>query len=805
MTVTTGAEVASLVGGFTVQSSPPAITIIDSNVGAPNSTINVSITGEFTSFVNGVTQAKFGPGISVNGAAANAFGTITVTGPTSAVAALNISAGATLGPRDVTVKTGAQVLVVNSGFTVQTAPVPAPVVTMVSPVSAATDVPTNTEITIQFSAPLNRNTVSTANIRLMDPVGLGGCGTSYVISRPGTVSVDASGRLVTFTPSSVLAVGRNYEVCVNYGQNNTPQAIKDPAGNEVRYYMYSFRTGFGPDTTGPSFIAANIANGDVTVPINAPVMLGFTRPIDPTTVQTGVSITTGGVAVPGTFGYTQNYKQLIFTPASPLAASTNYVVSYNGALEDAVGNPLVNPGSLSFTTSTVTDTATPVMVSYSPNTTTAALNTIVRVVFDEPLNPLRSDASTLVLTNLNTGWVVPGTTTALSPDRRTLTLQATRPLDPGTSYHWAVNYAWDRAGNAAAFTGGFRTGVNSDVTPPAVTALSPASGASGVPINAKIQVLFNEPVARTATPVFTLSPPVAGSLVLTTDNLSYLFTPAVPLAPSAVYSVNLSGVSDGSGNPAAAAIWSFTTAASATPDTTHGTITMLPASGATGIAPTAPIVLSFSEPINPASLVPQTIRVYDGTAGQDVPGTWSLSANSQTLTFTPTPGYGSVHQICVYASYYAAIFDRAGNYFNSLGGQCFTTASTTDSVAPQVISVMPVNGATGIGPANPITVTFSEPLLVTTLSATGNVALYRGSTMVTNATVAADGRSVTFNPTLGTARPTPSSLHRTSRISPAMRCRSSSPARSRWRRDRRRRVHRSSRSGRAPERAASRQ
>ena len=303
----------------------PQITIINPNVGVPNSTVPVSITGEFTNFVNGTTQARFGAGISVNGGAQGDFGVVTVTGPTTANATLTIAAAATLGARDVRVQTGAEVLDVNGGFTVQSASPTAPGVTFVSPAQGSTGVPTNTAVTLQFSAPLNRTTVTTANIRLVDTVTQGQCYSSYTTTTPGTVQVDASGRVVTLTPATVLSVGRAYGICVNYGQQGTAQSIKDPTGHDVAGIYYGFATGFAPDTTGPALIAANIADGDIGVPTNAPIVVGFTKPINPATVAAGLSITTGGSPVPGTLSYTPDTSRSRSRrrPRSPRAASTS--------------------------------------------------------------------------------------------------------------------------------------------------------------------------------------------------------------------------------------------------------------------------------------------------------------------------------------------------------------------------------------------------------------------------------------------------------------------------------------------------
>ena len=93
---------------------------------SPNSanaglSLQVSITGSYTHFVQGTTVASFGPGIAVGGAAAGQPGPVTVASPTSATAEIAISASATVGSQTVTVTTGAEQATLANGFSVQAA------------------------------------------------------------------------------------------------------------------------------------------------------------------------------------------------------------------------------------------------------------------------------------------------------------------------------------------------------------------------------------------------------------------------------------------------------------------------------------------------------------------------------------------------------------------------------------------------------------------------------------------------------------------------------------------------------------
>ncbi|MDX2151370.1 MAG: hypothetical protein SFV54_11605 [Bryobacteraceae bacterium] len=106
----------------TVTVNPPAARIqsIAPESAAAGQSRTVVVTGAFTHFVQGTTQAKFGTGVSVGGGPAGGFGPVTVTGPNTAIAQIAVATGATLGPRAVTIATGAEQATKDNAFLVGT-------------------------------------------------------------------------------------------------------------------------------------------------------------------------------------------------------------------------------------------------------------------------------------------------------------------------------------------------------------------------------------------------------------------------------------------------------------------------------------------------------------------------------------------------------------------------------------------------------------------------------------------------------------------------------------------------------------
>jgi len=130
-----------------------------------------------------------------------------------------------------------------------------------------------------------------------------------------------------------------------------------------------------------------------------------------------------------------------------------------------------------------------------------------------------------------------------------------------------------------------------DTTPPTVTATSPASGATNVPVTTSVTATFSEPMASgtITTSTFTLqdttaASSVAGTVAYDSGTNTATFTPSAALAAGDGFTATVKGgtggVTDLAGNPLAADFtWSFTSAA---PDATAPTVQLTaPADGST--------------------------------------------------------------------------------------------------------------------------------------------------------------------------------------------------------------------------------
>jgi hypothetical protein len=579
ITVTTNGVPLTLPNSFTVTAGTPVITQISPNIGNPGQSLSVTITGQYTNWSMGstVTIGTAADGITVLGAAGPGLpGPVVTATATSVTVPISIASGAPVGPADVTVS-GAPT--VPGGFTVQAVVIPPPSILSISPGMNVGGAPINSSIYVVFSQPMNIATFTNSNItlRLTSNQGQGW------ITIPIGISVDATGRVLTITPSSLLAVNSQYYLYLSNGITDATAAH-----NSINAYGQYFNTVFSANTTPPSPVAMNPQNGATNVGTNVSIQVEFGVPMNQAT-ESGVTVTTGGNPVPGTiswnsYPYGNPYwgpgNILYFTPTTPLAANTTYTLSGGAPLADTAGNA-ISPGSFSFTTGSGADTATNYPSSDIVNgQTNVGTNAAPVMFYSKPVNALDINTSTLLLYNSDSGKYINGTVT-VAPNGLSATFTPTVPLLPDTYYRlYQAGGYYDMDGNTQNNTGAYLNGLNtyfttgngSDLTAPQVVSgsVSPANGASAVPLNAQVIVKFTSPIDPDAVSnIITITPSggsaINGTVTLASDLVTLFFVPTNVLTPATVYTVAVSGYQDVVGNVGSAFSSTFTTATSITP------------------------------------------------------------------------------------------------------------------------------------------------------------------------------------------------------------------------------------------------
>jgi len=473
----------------------------------------------------------------------------------------------------------------------------------------------------------------------------------------GDVSLAAGGRLAVFTPAEPL---QPYTVFhVHYAQ------IRDMAGNLLANPGVTlFTTGTGPDYIPPEVSGTTPANGAKDVPTNSRVSIKFSESIDQTSVNNATFVVSqGGTPVAGSFSFDLDRRIVIFQPAEAFLPGTLTEVKLTTGIRDTAGNALALEFAAGFTTGLNADMNPPSVSGTIPydGATDVPTNSTITIVFDEPVDPLTLNGTTI--------QALMPFVLSVSPDSRTVTLTPTEVLV--ANYGYWVTYSEnirDISGNPLANPGSinFTTGNGPDSTAPLVLETCPAHGATDVPTNFVILIRFSEPVSPASVNGSTIvvssnGTPAAGTLSFDplggTRVVRFQMTEAGQ--PAASYEVRVTnGVTDAAGKPLAleysAAFMTGSSEDSDIPDV----ISVVPADGTTDVSCLTPIEAIFTEPIDPITLNATTFKlVLDDLS--PFTGTYAVSADGKKVTFTPASPLLAGHQ--GYSLTLAGIEDLAGH------------------------------------------------------------------------------------------------------------------------------------------------
>jgi hypothetical protein len=282
---------------------------------------------------------------------------------------------------------------------------------------------------------------------------------------------------------------------------------------------------------------------------------------------------------------------------------------------------------------------------------------------------------------------------------------------------------------------------------PVVVSTNPANLAVNVPLNQTLTVVFNEAMnPATITPAaFTLSSgnpggrtaavtEVSGALTYDASTFTMTFTPNSKLKPGTTYTgVVATAVKDLMGNALQTNyIWTFGTGATVSPIITSTD----PANNSTGVVLNKKITTVFSAPMDPLTITTSTFTVKQGATA--VAGTVSYAGT--TASFMPSAN------LTANTVYTGTITNGAKNASGiSMVNNYVWTFTTGIIAAPKVNSTDPLNLATNVALNKVISVTFSEAMNSSTITAS-SFNVMNGTTPVSGA-VNYSGTTATFTPT----------------------------------------------------------
>ncbi|MFZ4790785.1 MAG: DUF4082 domain-containing protein [Candidatus Competibacteraceae bacterium] len=593
-----------------------------------------------------------------------------------------------------------------------------PTVTSTSPANSATGISQSAPITATFSEALDVATVSGSTFELQNA-------SNGLVS--AIVTYNAETKTATLTSSSSLAVSTTYTATIKGGA--TDPRIKDLVGNALAAnFVWSFTTDAGPTCpcSGWSSGATTPANSSVSdanavelgVKFRADVAgfitgIRFYKGTGNTGVHTGTLWSNGGQSLAtATFSNetATGWQQVNFAAPVAITANTVYVASYyapaggyaadlgyfanigvdNGPvhlLRDGIsgGNGVYQYGVSSFPANTYQstnywvdvvfattvgpDTAPPTVITQNPASGASGVATgaVVTAIFSEAIDVATINATTFELRDASNTQVT--ATVAYDVATRTATLTPSSALAVNTTYtvtvKGGVNGVKDLAGNALA----------ANVVWPFTTA--PAG----------------TPACTGTTSIWPINPTPA--LIAAAD------TASVELGVKFKSTVNGSvcGIRfyKGSTNTGThvGTLWSSTGQQLA-----QATFINETASGWQQV--------NFA---NPVAITANTVYVASYHAAV---GRYSVNGNYFTAGVTSGPLYAlssaesGGNGVYLYgAGGFPTNTYQSGNYWVDV---VFTTSTGPDTTPPTVTMTSPAANATGVNPANPVAMTFSEAM-----------------------------------------------------------------------------------------------
>jgi hypothetical protein len=347
-------------------------------------------------------------------------------------------------PQTIYVMMAMSILVLAGGCKKDEDPAVRPLVSATNPVNKATGVAINTTLSTTFNVAMEPSSLSNSNFTLKQ-------GTTNIA---GTTAY--AGMTASFDPTENLLPNTLYTATIS-------SAAKNTSGTGLaRNFEWTFTTGAVPDNTLPTVTLSSPVNNATGVALNKELVITFSEAMDKTTLNSSTfTLKQGSTVVAGTVSYTG--MAATFKPTSALTPSTAYTGTVTTAAKDLAGNAIASSLVVTFTTAAAADIALPMVNSTDPlnNTIDIARNKVISLTFNEAMDPLTINATTLTVKQ--GANAVAGT---VSYSGMTAKFTPSVSLSPNTIYTVSITTgAKDIAGNAlaASTSWNFTTGTTSSL------------------------------------------------------------------------------------------------------------------------------------------------------------------------------------------------------------------------------------------------------------------------------------------------------------------------------------------------------
>ena len=637
------------------------------------------------------------------------------------------------------------------------ADVTAPTVDLFSPMHQSTDVAVDIgQLQITFSEPIQKT--NPGNIIVRDFAN-----NIFAQYFPAFSDNDVvvSGNTLTMNLPSDLEFNTSYYVQFISG------TIADLAGNNFPGFnnasTWIFTTEGPADTTPPNIVSVSPTNNSTDVAVDTDLVIEFSEPVvlgnssflvkfyDNNVNKFNINYASSDVVL--------NDNTVTITLPGNLDAAMQFWVQINpGTITDAAGNAfagivLANRDDWNFTT-----VASPELVSFTPVDNATDVNPATDLVlnFDEPVvkgsGSIRlievgtdDELATIDVNSINVNIsdnVV--TISQAIPDRNT---EVRVNIDAG-AFEDLIGLPYAGLNSNTAWTFSI---LSNDQTAPTISSLTPANDATDVPINTNLEIEFSEPVVLGSGSFFVkFYSSNANRFIINFNSDDVILsgnTVTVSLPSDLAFDtrywigINPGTITDMAGNDFAGIVtankddWNFTTF----PELTH--VSLFPADNSIDADPTLPMEIEFPRNVNKGS---GSIRIIDTDGFVEIN---TIDVNSSDVTISNNivsivnaiPDDNVSLRILIDAG---AFTDEFGGAYDGLtAGLWDFTVQSTDTTAPFIVSMTPMDNATEVSIDTDLVIEFNEDVIL----GNGNFRIYFYNNNSVTQTIGFDDPEVTHN------------------------------------------------------------
>lgn len=545
-----------------------------------------------------------------------------------------------------------------------------PALVSIIPAHQSKEVNPDTDVIIQFSAPMVRSSLLQA-LSITPAVAI--AENSLIWSEDATQA--------RFSFAANLATGTEYTISLG-------TKLEDAYGNLLLQPITSkFTTG---DGLAPSVTAFEPTPENQPHATNGAIKITFSKALASSTAH--FSFTPAPV---NSVLYTWSENAVEIFPDPEWANNSLIDLTIAAGLADLAGNRTAEPINLSFMTGIVKFAE---LQQFLPadQSTSIPVDSKISMVFDQEMKPAETESAIV----FSDSFPVSRTFT-WNAEKTRLEIAFQPRLKLGTEYTtWINTTAQSAVGTPLArqYSSTFSTVTGIE---PQVSATIPQSGAVNVSLKTVIGLSFNTEMNKTLVEnAFSLNDennnPVSG-LFSWTGNSAVKFTPSVDLAPSKTFRISLtSNAKDSQGYQLLTPLdINFTTAANLPAVLTSA----IPANGTSNVPFNQQVVLSFSEPVAEGSFA---ISVTPELTGGY---TTSWSPDKKQVIIVSNSGFASNTQYKI--KVLPSTTDQSGQPVSDIPEIAFTS-ETYD--APRVIAFSPPAGGVEIAANSKFVLTFDSPM-----------------------------------------------------------------------------------------------